>query len=126
MSDLEDNLGPGPWLDPTGLPTDDHDSFGWKLWVTCVVMIIFSGIFTSLRVWTRVSTKQLGTDDYVCVFAQVCVGANPQKRDSRCADTCVQLTAIVNVVCWTISVKKGYGVDPDVLATPQIQAFLRW
>lgn len=59
------------YLNPIGLPTDEHASFGWKLWIACVVMVISSGLFTTARVWARISKQALGWDDYVCIFAQV-------------------------------------------------------
>lgn len=68
------------YLNPIGLPTDEHASFGWKLWTACVIMVIASGIFTTGRVWTRISINAFGADDGVCIFAQVSVASRFNKK----------------------------------------------
>ena len=44
---------------------------GYELFITATVMVIVAGLFVLARVVVRVTTKQLGIDDYAIVLSLV-------------------------------------------------------
>ena len=54
-----------------GFPTADVPNEGYKVWLALVIMILISAFFVSARVATRISTGQMGADDYSIVAALV-------------------------------------------------------
>jgi hypothetical protein len=59
------------YVNPAGFPTPDLPNIGWKVWISLVVMVITSGLFVTIRVWTRIAAKNFGADDLAIVAAQV-------------------------------------------------------
>lgn len=60
-----------PWVNPAGFPSAGLPNEGYKVWLALVIMIIGSGLFVAARFATRISTRQLGADDYVVLAALV-------------------------------------------------------
>lgn len=60
-----DNINVAGFSTPT-LPNE-----GWKVFLALVIMIIFSGLFVVARISIRISSRQMGADDYTIIAAMV-------------------------------------------------------
>lgn len=59
------------YVNPAGFPSDKLPNQGYRLWLAIVIMIISSGAFVIARIATRLSTHQMGFDDYAIIAAFV-------------------------------------------------------
>ena len=59
------------YVNPAGFPSDELPNQGCRLWLAIVIMIISSGAFVIARIATRLSTHQMGFDDYAIIAAFV-------------------------------------------------------
>lgn len=58
-------------INVAGFPTDGLPNEGYKVWLALVIMIICSGTMVCLRMAARLSTQQMGFDDYTIIAALV-------------------------------------------------------
>ena len=58
-------------INHAGFPTPELPNHGYKVFLTLVIMVVFSGLFVVARVSTRVATRQMGADDYTIIVALV-------------------------------------------------------
>ncbi|KAF2006796.1 hypothetical protein P154DRAFT_417443, partial [Amniculicola lignicola CBS 123094] len=54
-----------------GLPSDEEDNQGWKLYLTSLIMILYAGLFVVVRVLARFYTVKWGTGDYALLVSLV-------------------------------------------------------
>ncbi|KAK3721346.1 hypothetical protein LTR37_003222 [Vermiconidia calcicola] len=82
-------------IDPAGFPTPGLPNHGWKVCISLVIMVIFSGLFVAVdsqaRIWTRISTHTLGADDIAISLAMG--------------------SYIIHTTLWALEVREGYGAD---------------
>lgn len=62
---------PASAINVAGFPTEQVDNFGYRFWLTLVILVICSGFFVAARIATRLKMKQMGKDDYFILAAMV-------------------------------------------------------
>lgn len=54
-----------------GLPDNEYQDHGWKLYIASLVMVLAAGGFVIARCVARHRNRQLGADDYTIVLSLV-------------------------------------------------------
>ncbi|KAI7350739.1 hypothetical protein KC354_g12686 [Hortaea werneckii] len=94
------------YVNPAGFPSDELPNEGYRLWLAIVIMIICSGTFVLARIATRLSTHQMGFDDYAIIAAFV--------------------SCLIQCTFWAESVRYGYGAAYLLLDEWHRREFNKW
>ncbi|KAI7480633.1 hypothetical protein D0860_06989 [Hortaea werneckii] len=94
------------YVNPAGFPSDELPNQGYRLWLAIVIMIISSGAFVIARIATRISTHQMGFDDYAIIAAF--------------------LSCLIQCTFWAESVRYGYGAAYLLLDEWHRREFNKW
>ncbi|KAI7238114.1 hypothetical protein KC330_g2754 [Hortaea werneckii] len=94
------------YVNPAGFPSDELPNEGYRLWLAIVIMIICSGTFVIARIATRLSTHQMGFDDYAIIAAFV--------------------SCLIQCTFWAESVRYGYGAAYLLLDEWHRKEFNKW
>ncbi|RMY90580.1 hypothetical protein D0862_09923 [Hortaea werneckii] len=94
------------YVNPAGFPSDKLPNQGYRLWLAIVIMIISSGAFVIARIATRLSTHQMGFDDYAIIAAFV--------------------SCLIQCTFWAESVNYGYGAAYLLLDEWHRREFNKW
>ncbi|GAB1738719.1 hypothetical protein NU219Hw_g3514t1 [Hortaea werneckii] len=94
------------YVNPAGFPSDELPNEGYRLWLAIVIMIISSGTFVIARIATRLSTHQMGFDDYAIIAAFV--------------------SCLIQCTFWAESVRYGYGAAYLLLDEWHRREFNKW
>ncbi|KAI7156395.1 hypothetical protein KC349_g6311 [Hortaea werneckii] len=94
------------YVNPAGFPSDELPNEGYRLWLAIVIMIICSGTFVIARIATRLSTHQMGFDDYAIIAAFI--------------------SCLIQCTFWAESVRYGYGAAYLLLDEWHRKEFNKW
>ncbi len=107
-------------------PTGDQDK-GWALVAVCWAFVICAFTTTVLRIWIRSRlTRNLGWDDWVMVFAMVCLALHSSHE--TLATDIIQFTTIIGAGFVTAGVVNGLGRHEYYLTPSQrrVSRVLGW